>query len=207
MAFQSGDIAACFGTDVTSRTISALTSSPLAPHRLRWAPSHVAIVADWQKDTLWIESTTLCPHPCEFHQRTIEGPQAHQPLVRIADYVQAGGRVDIYRPTPVNQLCKSERHLLSDVLINNFVLASLPYDLAGALLSGTWLLQRTRLFPDADFHSLFCSELVAAVLMRLGRLNRDNPTRYHPGRLLRTLVRTGTYQFVESYPTPTTERT
>ena len=35
--------------------------------------------------------------------------------------------------------------------------------------------------------------------MRLGRLNRDNPTKYNPGALLRQLIREGTMQFERSF--------
>ncbi|MCA9049467.1 MAG: hypothetical protein KDA89_12110, partial [Planctomycetaceae bacterium] len=91
-----------------------------------------------------------------------------------------------------------EHALLAQLLINEFVRSTIPYDLTGAILSGTRLFQWSHLFPAADLHSLFCSELVAAMLMRLSRLNRDNPTRFHPGRLLRELVRTGTYQRIHS---------
>ncbi|MBT6153663.1 MAG: hypothetical protein HOH82_03115, partial [Planctomycetaceae bacterium] len=63
----------------------------------------------------------------------------------------------------------------------------------------TRLFKRTRLLPNADLNELFCSELVAAVLMRLSRLNRTNPTRYNPACLLRQLVREGSYQFEREF--------
>jgi hypothetical protein len=50
--------------------------------------------------------------------------------------------------------------------------------------------------PGADLQSLFCSELVAAILMRLNRLNHANPTGFSPARLLRTLVLLGKYHRV-----------
>ena len=89
--------------------------------------------------------------------------------------------------------------LLSRILIRHFVGRSVTYDMGGALLSGTRLFKHTRLLPSADLNQLFCSELAAKVLMRLGRLNRDNPTKYNPGTLLRQLVREGTMQFERSF--------
>jgi hypothetical protein len=147
-----------------------------------------------------VESTTLAPRPCRVLGRRVAGVQAHDPAARIADYRAAGGRVVCYRLVPIEALSNSESMLLDHILIEHFVRPALPYSLTGALLSGTRVFQWTRLFPLADLRQLFCSELIAAVYMRLGRLPRDNPTRYSPARLLRTLVRHGT-----CYPVRTTE--
>lgn len=198
MDYEPGDIFACYGSDHTSRFISSVTASIFAPVRLRFGPSHVAMMCAWQNEPHWVESTTLCPHPCRVHQKLVEGPQSQFPEQRIQDYLATGGRVDLYRLTPINRLTAEESQLLSHLLIQQFVAVSTPYDLPGALLSGTRLLSLTRLFPQADLQSLFCSELIAAVLMRLNRMNHANPARFHPARLLRTLVDNGTYQFVES---------
>lgn len=201
-AFQPGDLAACYGSDAASRLISLGTSSLLAPAGLRWAPSHVAILCTHGDERLWVESTTLAPRPCRLQQRCVSGVQAHLPAARIADYCQTGGRVDLYRLVAIESLSRDEDRLLTRILLVHFIGNSLPYDLAGALLSGTRLFQRSRLFPRADLRQLFCSELAAAVLMRLGRLGRDNPTRFHPARLLRTLVRHGTYRRVATWRGP-----
>lgn len=83
--------------------------------------------------------------------------------------------------------------------MRHFIGKEVTYDLGGALLSGTRLFKRTRLLPSADLNELFCSELVAAVCMRLGRMNRSNPTRFNPACLLRELVRHGTFQFHHSF--------
>lgn len=197
--FEPLDIAACYGTGFTAKAISYGTASLLAPPRLKIGPSHVATFCEYQQQTLWIESTTLCPYPCEITGRPINGCQAHHPQTRIADYLTDGGRVDLYRLSPIEKLSKDERELLSRILIRHFVGREVTYDLGGALLSGTRLFKRTRLLPSADLNELFCSELVAAVCMRLGRMNRSNPTQFNPACLLRELVRNGTYQFHHSF--------
>lgn len=191
--FKTGDLIACFGADLTSRAISTITGCIWAPSGLRWGPSHVAIIGEQDQQPIWVESTTLCPHPCLIRKELVAGPQAHPPQLRMADYLAAGGRIDIYRPTPLNRFTGHESALLSRLLMEECVSANLPYDLTGALLSGSRYLPRSRWFPAADLTAFFCSELVAAVLMRMGRLNRQNPARFHPGRLLRTLVQEGTY--------------
>jgi hypothetical protein len=200
-SFQPLDIVACFGADITSRTISWATASPLAPSRLRIGPSHVAVICEFQGQSVWIESTSQCSHPCLVHGEIMTGCQAHKPETRIDDYVQQGGCIDLYRLSPVDQLSQRESALLTRILLRHFVGRRVTYDFGGALLSGTRLFKHTRLLPGADLHSLFCSELAAKVLMRLGRLNRDNPTKYNPASLLRQLVREGTMQWERRHST------
>lgn len=198
-SFETFDLLACYGTDLVSRGISYGTASLLAPRRLRLGPSHIALICQHRDNPVWIESTTRCRHPCAILNERVAGVQAHLPEQRIEDYTAAGGRVDLYRLSPIDRLSAAESELLSKILIRHFIGRRVTYDLGGALLSGTRLLKRTRLLPGADLNQLFCSELAAAVLMRLGRLNRANPTRYNPGNLLRQLVRQGTYQFTRTF--------
>lgn len=197
--FQPLDIAACFGTGFTSKAISYGTASLLAPSRLRIGPSHVAVLCEFNGTMVWIESTTLCPHPCVILGYQFDGCQAHLPEDRIRDYVQKGGHVDLYRLSPIDRLSQQESELLTRILVRHFLGQRITYDLGGALISGTRLFKRTRLLPAADLNELFCSELVAAVLMRLGRMNRGNPTRFNPACLLRQVVRDGTFQFERTY--------
>jgi hypothetical protein len=194
-----GDLLACYGTGFTAKAISLGTASLLAPRRLRIGPSHVAIICEHHGTPVWVESTTLCPHACVIRQRQVSGCQAHLPEMRIQDYVRSGGRVDLYRLSPVDRLSTAESQLLTRILVRHMIGREVGYDLGGALLSGTRLFKRTRLLPGADLNELFCSELAAKVLMRLGRLNRANPTKFNPACLLRELVRQGTYQFVQSF--------
>ena len=197
--FQPGDLLACYGTEFVAKAISYGTASLFAPRRLRIGSSHVAVICPYGDQPLWVESTTMCGHSCVILGHPVSGMQAHFPEDRIRDYVEDGGRVDVYRLSPIDSLSKSESKLLSRILIRHFIGRMVTYDMGGALLSGTRLFKHTRLFPKADLHQLFCSELVAAVLMRLGRMNRANPTRYNPATLLRQLVREGTYQFHHSF--------
>lgn len=198
MDWEPGDLAACYGGDAASRAVSLITASPLAPAGLRFGPSHLAIICLEADRPLWVESTTFCRRPCVVLSDHTNGAQAHPPADRIADYESSGGRVERYRLTEINSLSSGESALLSRILLEHIVKRRLPYDLRGALLSGTRALQLSRLFPAASLESLFCSELVAAVLMRLNRMNHANPTRFNPARLLRVLVRTGKYRRLDS---------
>ncbi len=198
MNFQPGDIAACYGNDWTGRCISLVTGSLLAPDRLRIGPSHVAILCEVRGDLVWVESTTLCRSPCLIRGESVAGAQAHRPRDRINEYVQNAGHVDLYRLTSINRLSVSESQLLSAILVDNFVRNGKQYDMPGALLSGTRAFQLSRFFPGANLDELFCSELVAAVAMRLNRMNHSNPTRFHPARLMRELVRSGKYHYIQT---------
>lgn len=198
MRFRPGDILACYGADFTSRLISWGTTDLLAPRSLQFGPSHVALICDYQSEPLWVESTTMCRTPCVVQGRLISGAQAHFPDDRIDDYVQHGGHVDLYRLSSLMSLSAAESQLLSTILVDHLVRGGIHYDLRGAIFSGTRAFQLTRLFPNADLNELFCSELVAAVAMRLQRMNHANPTRYNPARLLRELVRHGTYYRVQT---------
>ena len=195
-SFLPGDIAACYGTDAVSRFIRAATWSPLAPSGLRFGPSHVAVLSESDRGLLWVESTTMCPHPCLIRGERVSGCQAHAPETRLQDYLEAGGRVELYRLTEINQLNREERLLLRGILFRHFLSDPVGYDLEGAILSGTRAIRWLGLLPGADLHSLFCSELVAAILMRLNRLNHANPTGFSPARLLRLLVTLGKYHRV-----------
>lgn len=198
MEFLPGDIAACYGADWTGRCISLGTASLFGPAKLKVGPSHVAVLCEYQGDLVWVESTTLCAAPCLIRGRRVAGAQAHRPRDRVSEYVGSRGRVDVYRLTPINRLSVLESQLLSTILIDHFVKAGTLYDLRGALLSGTRAFQFSRLFPGANLEELFCSEMVAAVTMRLNRMNHSNPTRFNPARLLRELVRSGKYVFLQS---------
>src|SRR6185312_9740686 len=137
--------------------------------------------------TLLFESTTLCDEPCALAGRRVSGVQAHDPRSRIATYPV---RVALVRLTPAWRLTDHEVAQLGDWLL---AVASEPYDLRGAILSGTRLFKWTALMPYPDLGSLFCSELCAAALMRLYRMPLANPSLYNPASLVRELRRCGTY--------------
>lgn len=193
---RPGDVMACWSPAPIGRLISWATASPFGPRELRLPPSHVAVVIDRGGEPAWVESTTLCRHPCLVAGRPRRGVQVHPPRRRLDDYRRLGGRVVRYAPTPINRLSAAESDLLARIVLRHLAGGadvSRPYDLLGAALSGWAIGRRTQRLLGADLDALFCSELVAALLMRLGRLGRTDPALFSPGRLLRRLVRTGTY--------------
>jgi hypothetical protein len=200
MHFEPGDLITFYGRDLTSRVIEWATRGPshvgiVCPHALE---SSLQAASDNHDDSsqtrlkpalqpLLFESTTLCDEPCALAGRRVVGVQAHDPRSRIATYP---GRVALVRLTPAWRLSLHEVSKLQEWLL---AVASEPYDLPGALLSGTRLFKWTSLMPYPDLGSLFCSELCAAALMRLYRMPLANPSLYNPASLVRELRRCGTY--------------
>lgn len=198
MDWQPGDIAACFGTQPLSRLISACTAWPFAPRGLKLGPSHVAIIGRLSGSRPgWFESTTLCSRECLIRDEPVQGCQVHYPQDRVADY---GGRVLQYRPHPAWRFQTDERVALS-LMLADCVRNETGYDTRGALLSRSHVLQHLSCLAGEPLADLFCSELIALVLQRFGRLcPNTHPGRFHPGSLLRRLVRTGIYQRVDTRP-------
>lgn len=208
IVIEPGDIFACYGSDFVSRFISVETSLltwPLAPRGLRLSPSHVAIACPRftpaQDRCFWFESTTMTRRKCLEAGRPISGVQCHQIGDRLKDYL-IGGAVDLYRLTPINALCGHDVNDMRSDLISWFIREAVSYDAASAVFSGATVLRTIDkltglLTPRME--SVFCSQLIAAELMSLCRMNRDNPQRYNPGRLLRTLVQQGTYTRIRSF--------
>ena len=122
--------------------------------------------------------------------------QVHHADLRIHDYISIGGAVAQYRLTEIDRLNPDEAATLTRILmaqVGNHDSPAVGYDTAGAAFSGLRILPRLPL-SRANLDTVFCSELIAAVLQRLCRMNRNNPARYNPGLLMRQLVRQGTYQ-------------
>lgn len=199
---QAGDIFACWGADWVSRFISAETSLLTwltAPRGLRFSPSHVAIACPillGDHVCHWVESTTLTRRTCLINHERVSGCQVHKIEHRMSDYLSGGGCVDVYRLTPINQLSPDETDDMRRDLVDWFVREGVGYDAASAIFSGTRVarvIDKVLPFWDSRAHRVFCSQLLAAELQALGRMNRDDPERYNPGRLLRTLVRQGVY--------------
>ena len=202
MTFEPGDIAACYGTCRVSQMIRYGTASPFGPKRLRLGPSHVAILVDHpQYGTIWVESTTLSRLVCLVKHHHASGIQAHDPYDSVAEYEAAEGWVDVYRPTKLYRFTHEENLFLTNLVVR-LIGESVSYDAPGALLAGTKVFKLSRLFPGADLNKIFCSELVAALLQRLNRMNKRNPAKYHPAGLIRQLVNQGTYQFLERAESP-----
>lgn len=201
MHYQAGDVFACYGTDPASRFIRAWTTLPplFAPSGLRTGISHVAICAHDQAGRLaWWESTSLGARPCLVQGRAVKGVQVHWPEERIEDYVRAGGKVVVYRLVEIDELTSVEQHNLHKML-RRYVKRRTSYDYAGAAISGLRLCSLIRLLRVADEDEMFCSELISACLQRLCRMNRENPARFTPARLLRQLVRQGTYRREQTF--------
>jgi len=92
----------------SGRVISLATTSLFAPRHLKFAPSHVAIIAPHREYLRWWESTTFCDEPCLEQLEPVSGVQVHEPDRRVHDYVSAGGMIDVYRLNDVDSLESDE---------------------------------------------------------------------------------------------------
>lgn len=185
----TGDVIACWGSDWVSRVISLMTCSLLPPWELSWPPSHVAMIhREGDAEPLWYESTTMAQGVPAMGKQPVYGVQEHNPETRWNAY---HGRCVVYRP--VMALTPEQRDQIG-ITLRQAISRHIPYDLAGALLSGTRFLRH---FVPASRRRLFCSELIATVLQRADLMNWGSPAGYSPGRLLRELVKSGAYERVQ----------
>lgn len=206
MNYEPGDLLLFYGDDLIGKIIRYGTFRFFS----RPAPSHIGIVCHvnqrcyeeapggegvsevhWSGPLL-IESTTLCPWPCAITGRSgFSGVQGQFINRRLTTY---DGRVELMRLNPIYSLDSKESELLTDILVHHLV--GLPYEqLRKVVVSGSrlikWLPWNSR---HTRLNRLFCSEMVAAVLMRLCRMNKSNPEMYNPADVVSELLSTGVYQ-------------
>jgi len=173
-----GDVVAFWGRHWKSRVIEAATCGP----------SHVGIIVNYGNQPMLVESTTLCDLPCAVRGLTVQGVQAHLVGDRIRNYDGYVRRVPI---ADCWRLSAEESAAMTAILCRHWI--GRPYYTGGAIISGTRLLKWTRFIPYSDLGSLFCSQLVGAILMRFGRCPLDNAIRYNPASLIRRLRECGTF--------------
>lgn len=201
MDWLPGDILAFHGTDLASQAVKFGTAWPIDLWGMHSPPTHVGIMAEgvvsksqFAGNCFLVESTTLSQRKCLYADQPIQGVQVHFPMSRVADYVKAGGRVDVYRLTRFNQLLRGESAMLT-AMVHIALNQRLRYDMRGAIFSATRASALLRPWLYTDVESVFCSELIACILQRLGLMSRWRiPSFYNPARLIRELLRTGVYE-------------
>lgn len=173
---MTGDLYFFYGDDWKSRVIELGTGGP----------SHVAMEAPLQSmhtdgiaiQTLW-ESTTLCRLACMHCGNVTNGDvHCHDIALRCKSYQ---GRVVRCRIAPECQWPRFIELSLCHELLKYWHGA--PYDLRGALESPRhW----TRLLGlrHPDLGSVFCSALIARLLMVHNRMNWRNPKWITPAALM-----------------------
>lgn len=193
---QIGDIAACWGNDFQSRFITFITGRTCAPRGLKLGPSHVAIIAPYygESDLYWYESTTRCDRKCLVNREFVSGVQMHEIHERAGDYINNNGRVVIYRLNNFeSQISGADLATIQEALIEDYLLENIRYDMRGALLSGLRVTNRALSLLGVHRKNLFCSDMIASVLMRVELIPLDDPDRYTPAGLLRYLINEGVY--------------
>jgi hypothetical protein len=134
---------------------------------------------------LW-ESTTLCRLPDMLTGERVQGVQVHGIEERIASY---NGSVYHLPLVPSWRLAYDEWSVLTRFLAHH---KGGHYDYEGAAISGSRVFKfLENRWPDQK--SIFCSELCAAGLMRVGRLPVSNSSLFNPANLVRAIQSTGTH--------------
>lgn len=150
----------------------------------RWGLSHIGVVCSYQGEQYIFESTTLNgDKPCAITGEPIAGVQAHP----IEDILARPGKVWHYPLRSKLYFDQSQR--LREDLIS---LLGREYDMKGALRSGGCFLRILEtIFRKENLSTLFCSELVAHVLTKVGIIHVSNVSGQSPNSLVRRLKRNG----------------
>lgn len=200
-SFREGDIICCWSKDPVSVFISLKTSWPFGAKELRYAPSHVAMIGDYNGALGWYESTTKCKRKCLEAGKKASGFQVHEPNKRVADYLGSGGAIAVYRMSSFARMSFDE--ICFRRLLNLALDSKLAYSMGlldGAMFSGTRLLKFSWLYsllvPGVDEQDVFCSEIVSRLMQELGLQNRVDPRRYTPGGVMRDLTSNGAYKLI-----------
>lgn len=173
---KSGDIIGFSGRSLRSGLINLATGGiPL------WGISHVGIIATLDKRILLFDSTEA-PGVCSVTGNFHRGVQAHHLSDVLADYKGRVWHYPLYR-----RLYQHENDRLGVYL--GGVLGH-GYDKAGAVRAGGLLFAKLNaLIYGQDLAELFCSELLAAALSRIGIFPTVNASRWNPNKLIRAMRR------------------
>ena len=183
MTYQPGSIVAFSGSGFTSQGIRWRTGKWWLLRPSLW--SHVGLIVDITAEDVeraryyagldpsrydyvqahppgicLLESTTMLDSPCLVTGKAISGVQCNLPGNRIKDYK---GRVATLEP--IWPLTEEQRARLAMLALMQ---CGTPYDGRGVALIGTVALKYLRGPRAADRSSLFCSELAALNLWRIG---------------------------------------
>lgn len=195
--FLPGDLLFFWGTDPVSRIIRRYTRGP----------SHVGGMVDFRwlgrdkrTERLLVESTTLIHgRKCYIRNKEFAGVQAQVATQRIDDYMQNGGRVELWRYSDGWELSDSEQQLLSRYA---WKALGRPYDkrqaIGSGLQFGKHILARFGI-GKANYYRYFCSELWAEFNQKLGRMNISNPSDWSPAELRDWMGETGVMECVREW--------
>lgn len=177
MTFNDGDVIGFSGVGLVSDGINLATYG--IP---RWNISHVGIVCSYQGEQYMFESTTTNGEDrCAILGVRVCGVQAH----RLNTIVSRPGKV--WRYPLARPLYTAEQRRLRLSVVDCL---GLPYDFLGAGRSGGALVRiLEKAFREEDMARVFCSELVAHCLTKVGLTYMLNASGQNPNSLVRRLSR------------------
>ena len=177
MALKPGDLVFFSGRGWVSSVIQ------LATYSLPGVGfSHVGIIGRYHDLPVMYESTSFDRPPCAISGIEITGVQAHW----LDDVAYEPGKGRLYVCPLKRDLYPHEEERLCRLL--EMYRGNIRYDMIGAVRSGGFFLrQLLSLVHDESDATLFCSELVAAVLEETGIWSTPNWSKWNPNSLYRAL--------------------
>lgn len=182
--YLPGDVLAFYGRGSAGRAISRLQCLQSLD-----APSHVGVVVpqlcvvgrpELDLEPVMLHATSLHEGDCDYAQRPVKGVQLHRARAFVAAYP---GRVRRYRVNALRPLSQFDLQEFARVS-ESWLRRGVRYDRRGAALSVTTFLRGA---AGTGARELFCSELVALLLMCVCRYPIGASHAISPARLCRTL--------------------
>lgn len=184
---KPGDIIGWSGYSLQSSLINLFTwGVPLMD------ASHVGFLAEYRGRLVHVESTTDSEVPCIIQGKIAEGVQAVYLSDRLKTYNGRAWHYPLYRP-----LYDHESKRLTKWITDN---VGKPYDrteapksggLLGLLTFAAHLARRQAWRSKRSRAEYFCSETDGAALSYIGIAPTDDPAKWNPNRLVRTLRKRG----------------
>jgi len=174
---RPGDILLFRGAGWKSFGIAAATCLPS-----QWiggcAPSHAAIVAEYDGQACIFESTSLCDLPCLIQGRPVKGVQCHPAGERVEKYA---GKA--WQMRPAEPPSGWQRQKLADWCRDQI---GSTYDFDSLLVTGTILRRLTFIRPRP--HATICSRYVMQALRAASIVNGEwAPSEWTPAKIARRL--------------------
>lgn len=193
--FQPLDILAVYNQDRRSRIASWMNSGFCADVSLIRAPSHLGVICMHEGKPLLVESSSASDSPCVITGESAAGCRACFAYQRIPQYLRANVNLRLFRLTEMDSLSSAESELLTKILLDHFVREKMDWTQGIPKLTAVSIARDDLMRSTLDKNAVFSTSMIAKILMRLGRINRKNPTSYSPGSLLRQLFNDGTIRY------------
>ena len=180
MRIKCGDVIGVSGSGLVSGVINVGTFGLPGS-----GVSHVGIVCGPPTELMVYESTSFGRPPCAIQGKRVSGVQAH----RLSDFLKFNKDATVWH-YPLRCALYGEQQVRLQGTLDS--LLGVPYDTRGAIQAGGFFFRIVQSYLHGEATAtLFCSEMTAWVLTRIGVMHTHNSSKWNPNRLCRWLVRQG----------------